>query len=192
MSVLHKYKILKELGNGMNGTTYLASHNNKKYALKIEKIFEKDIKKSTSSPTWREIEFCKYMNKKYPDQFLTLYEHEIINNCEHEQKFSIDIKTFKKSVQNTLIEKNKSTFCSVKVYSLVDTTLRKLKDNLTDKEAMSIMVQVANIVYILHEHGYTHNDLHLDNIGVKYTDKKYITILGKQVPTYGRLIQPIQ
>ncbi len=54
------YKIIKELGAGLFGTTYLVEYKEKgisnifkkpkKYALKIEKILEKDIKKSSKSP----------------------------------------------------------------------------------------------------------------------------------------------
>lgn len=38
---LDECKIIKKLGQGMAGTTYLVSYKNKKYALKIEKIPKK-------------------------------------------------------------------------------------------------------------------------------------------------------
>ena len=37
----------------------------------------------------------------------------------------------------------------------------------------------------MHKEGYTHNDLHPGNIGIIYTDKKYIKIFDENVPTFG-------
>lgn len=80
-------KVIKEIGSGMIGTTYLVKDKkNNKYALKIEKIFEKDIKKSLKSNIWREIEFSNNLGKKYPDQFMYLYNYQIIKNCSNTQE----------------------------------------------------------------------------------------------------------
>ena len=72
-------RIGKKLGFGMVGTTYLAKDkDNNKYALKIEHVLPKDIKKSLASAIWREIEFANTMGKKYPDQFMKVYDYKII------------------------------------------------------------------------------------------------------------------
>lgn len=57
-------------------------------------------------------------------------------------------------------------------YEYVDTTLDKLKLN----ELYSILIQLSYIIYIMNKHGYTHNDLHMNNIGIKKTNKKYSNI----------------
>jgi hypothetical protein len=41
----------------------------------------------------------------------------------------------------------------------------------------------------MNKNGYTHNDLHHYNIGIKKTKNKYIKILGKKIPTYGKIIK---
>ena len=65
----NKYKIIKEIGIGMMGTVYLIEdQQNNKYAMKIEKNLEEQINKSLKYDLWREIEFQKTMNKKYPNQ----------------------------------------------------------------------------------------------------------------------------
>ena len=86
MDTINKYKIIKKIKSGGQGSVFLTKYNNKKYALKIEKIIEKDITKNLGSIYWREIEFTTYMNKKYPNLFLKLYAHDIVNNY----NFSLD------------------------------------------------------------------------------------------------------
>ena len=55
---INNVKILKKLGNGMAGIIYLVLINKKRYALKIEKIAKKYVKKNSSSREWREIDFA--------------------------------------------------------------------------------------------------------------------------------------
>lgn len=54
---LDNIKIIKSLGKGMHGTIYLVKNidTKTKYAMKAEKVFKKDIKKSFKSVLWREI-----------------------------------------------------------------------------------------------------------------------------------------
>ena len=48
----------------------------KKYAMKVEQVFEKDLEKNLKSVIWREIDFAKNMSKKYPQQFMKIYDYE--------------------------------------------------------------------------------------------------------------------
>ncbi len=182
---IDKYKIIKELGHGMAGTIYLAKLGNKKFALKIEKISEKNIKKNTEFSEWREIDFSEKFGNKYPEQFIKLIKYDIVDNCKHNQVYPGDLKYLPEQVANYFIEKNKSKYCIRKVYSLVDFDLTKIIDNLDKKQIYSLIVQNAYIIYLLNSNGYSHNDLHSQNIGVIKTKKKYIKILGCDVPTLG-------
>ena len=167
------YKIIKELGSGVFGTTYLVKKGNKEYALKIEKILEKDIKEDLSSPVWREINFAKNLGDLYPNQFMKLYDYDIIDTCSHKQKYPDYIKYFNKELQDSLAEKVQSTYCSRKVYSLIDITLADVIKKIRDQNQIySIIIQICYIVYLMNKHGYTHNDTHSGNIGIKYTKKK--------------------
>jgi len=178
-----EFKILKKIGIGGQGEINLVEIKNKKYVLKLEKIFEKDIKKNLSSTFWREIEFNNTICNKYPHFFYQLYNYDIINNC----NFKLDnpYKIF------YIDELNKSNYCSRKIYEYVDTTLDKIIDKLKLHELYSILAQISYAIYIMNKHGYTHNDLHLLNIGIKKTKIKYIDIFDKKIPTYGNNVKII-
>jgi serine/threonine protein kinase len=57
---MNNFIILKKLGNGVFGTTYLIKNKSdgKKYALKRQKILNSEVEKSTKSKIWREIKFA--------------------------------------------------------------------------------------------------------------------------------------
>ena len=90
---LDDYKIIKKIGKGFSGTTYLVKKNGKSYALKIQKILESDIKKSLRIEHWREIEFCKKFANKHPEHFMTLYDYDI--TISYDYKWDIYIEMMK-------------------------------------------------------------------------------------------------
>ena len=184
---LNKCKIIKELGQGMVGQTHLVELDCIKYALKIEKIPELNAseKFDTKYPEWREIEFSQEFGNKYPDQFIKLYAWDIIDNCDYVNPS--DFSYLPEEVQKRLQEKIDSKLCIRKLYSLVDTSLSKIIKTLDKKQLYSLIIQTANIIWLLGTEGYSHNDLHGQNIGVVFTDKKYINVLKNNIPipTYG-------
>lgn len=186
---LDKCKILKELGHGMVGTTYLVELNSIQYALKIEKIPESHVLKkfNTKYSEWREIEFSEQFGNKYPEQFIKLYSWDIIDNCEYLNPN--DFSYLPEEVQIRLQEKLDSKYCIRKLYSLVDTDLSKIIKYFNKKQIYSLIIQTAHIIWLLSTEGYTHNDLHGQNIGVIYTDKQFINILNEKIPipTYGNI-----
>jgi hypothetical protein len=183
---INKATILKKLGNGMAGITYLIKLKNKEYALKIEKIPEKyALKKNLNSREWRDIDFSLTFANNYPEQFTVLYKYDIINDCKHIQEFPKDLNTFSTHVQKIFIEKNNSKYCIRKVYSLIDTILNDIIDSFTKPQFYSMMAQLTYIIHLMRENGYTHNDLHSKNIGIVKTNKKYLTILNNKIPLLG-------
>jgi hypothetical protein len=184
---IDKYKITKKLGSGVYGTTYLVKKNNIKYALKIEKILNKEIKEDSSSPVWRDIYFAKYFGNLYPDHFMKIHEYDIIDNCKHEQIYPEYIKYYNKKLQDSLSERIQSNFCSRKIYSLIDSPLKDIIPRLKNQnEIYSIIIQICYIIYLMNKHNYTHNDINNDNIGVIYTNKdKHLKIFNEDIPTYG-------
>jgi serine/threonine protein kinase len=190
-------KIIKKLGSGMFGTAYLSKYNNKKYVLKIQKILDEDIKKNYKSSVWRELDIYKYISEmKKTDQifFTRLYDYKIINKCNHNQKISL------------LSENNNSDyiFKQLKESKYCVKFLLEYKGNMTltkylekrkpsIKQIISIMIQICNIIYILYLAGYSHNDLHSNNLMVNKTNKKYFnfSVFNKKIPYMGIQISVI-
>ena len=177
-----------KLGSGMVGTTYLAIYKKKKYAVKIEKIAEYKKDYNLKFQDCREIEFSLNFANNYPEQFIYLYAYDIIDNCPHIQEYpGGSFPThLPPQVLKSLKEKLDSNFCIRKVYSLIDTTASKIFPTLTVKQLYSYVAQVAYIIWLMNSNGYTHNDLHGENIGVMYVNKnKKITIFDNIIPTFG-------
>jgi hypothetical protein len=188
---IDKFIIVKELGYGMFGTVYMVRYKTKYYALKIEKIIKENIIRDIKYPEWREIEFSEKFGNQYPNQFIKLFAYDIITNCEHVQKYPHDGSNLPPNRQQKIKEKISSTYCIRKIYSLVDTTCKKIVNNLDLKQLYSMIIQTAYIIDLLNKNGYSHNDLHSENIGVKYTKKKYIKIYDKDIPTFGYIYKAI-
>ena len=96
---LNEVKLGQILGKGMFGQTYSVCYDNKKYALKIQKILKKDMNKSSKSGIWREIKFYKFIDSlsKYEQTyFMKMHKYEF-HKCDHKYKrpFKIQKKKFK-------------------------------------------------------------------------------------------------
>ena len=189
------YKIIKQLGNGMFGTVYLVSHNNINYAYKIEHILSSEYKNYKNSNSNDEIEFSIKFANNYPNQFIQLKDYDFIKECIHKQRYSMKLtkKTFGKEIVSSFKKIAKSPYCCRKIYTLVDTSLDKLKDfhKFNHNQLYSMLIQLYYGLYLMHSHGYIHSDLHPGNIGIVNTTETYITILNKKIPTYGRIYKII-
>ena len=74
IDIFDKIKIIKIIDKGIFGTIFLVENTQdiqERYALKIQKINESDIKENYSSKVWREIDFAKYVSQ-YQNQFWEL------------------------------------------------------------------------------------------------------------------------
>ena len=179
---LDKLNIIKELGYGYNATVYLVEYKNKLYAYKIEKISEKNIPFIDE-----EINFSLKFANKYNTQFIKLYKYDIIDNCTHKQK----LKSKLENLSEKQIEKRKSKYCFIRLYSLVDTTLGDRNLKLDQNQVYSLIIQMSYINYLLHKYKYYYGDLNLANIGVVKTNKKNIKIMNKNIPTFGYIYKVI-
>ena len=188
----------KVLGRGMNGTIYLVKDkNNNKYAMKIQHIMPSNIEKSLKHQTWRENEFALVMNKKYPKQFMKLYDYKIDNKCNHKQSwegFPFKMKDLSKAEQLYYTKLFASPYCFIKLWSLIDLTIHDLLNSwksFNSKMYYDILIQSINIIYLINKDGYFHNDFHTRNIGLVKTKDKYINILGSKIETHGYIVQAL-
>lgn len=185
--MIDNYKKIKKLGSGGQGVVYLVMKNSNKFALKIDHIIDSDIHKNLKSYIWRDIEFSNYMFNKYPNHFIKLIEYDFIDNCKNKYKIKIPIDNLTQQIN----EINNCNLCSRRIYQYVDYTLDKIIDKINIQQVYSIIIQLAYIIYIMHNEGYVHGDLHEYNIGIIITKKKYITILNYKVKTFGYIVKLI-
>ena len=189
-------EIIKEIGAGVNGTTYLVKYKNKDYAMKIQHILDEDRIVDFNKALWRELEPYNYIETlKKEDQyfFARLYGYNIYDQCKHIQK-----RFFRKKKENTQIRNLKkldeSDWCVKYLMDFKGTqTLKEFinKKNLSIYQIYSIMLQICKIIYVLYEGGYSHNDLHLDNIMITPTKKKTFNLMNRRIPYNGYQISAI-
>ena len=183
----NEIKILKELGAGMVGTTYLAEYKHKQYALKIQHILEEDKIKDFKNEMWRELDLYEYINNLDKEEqlfFTRLHEYKIYNDCKHIQKRPFALKA-NNEFHNKLKKLDESDWC---VKYLLDykgnMTLHKFLSTkkLTEQQIYSLMLQICKIIYTLYKGGYAHGDLHPQNIMITKTTKKYFNFMDKKIP----------
>lgn len=179
------YKIIKEIGIGMLGTVYLVMDNlGNEYAMKIEHILKNDDVKN-------EIIFSNEMYKKYPNHFLKIHDSWIDKKCDHVQdwkKQGFSLELFDKPVQNYYKKLFSSQYCSIKIYSLIDLTLKDIYKRITNKQYYDIFIQCLYVMYLCDKSGYLHRDWKMDNIGLVKTNNKYIKIFNKKIKTHGYFV----
>lgn len=170
--------IQTKLGEGKQGKVFLGldkSNSYKKYAVKISKIFYTNYLKSYL----REIKFANLMYAKYPDHFLKLYDYEFeFNNHTILKLYDFDT--------------NKTYLLTI--WSLIDLTLKELINSwytFNYKIYFDLFIQIIYCAYLINNEGYVHRDLKTENIGLVYTNKKYIDILGTIIPTHGFIVKII-
>lgn len=187
---LNELQPIKTLGAGMLGTTYLVKVGDTKYALKLQHILPSDRVQSFKKEMWREFDLYAYINQLPPSKqlfFTRLHKFEIVNDCTHIQK-----RPFKISDNNPfareLLRLDASKYC---VKYLIDykgsTTLEQYlyHHNPTVQQSYSILLQMCNMMLILFDGGYSHNDLHTGNIMINKTNLTSFRCLNHTVPFYG-------
>ncbi len=189
-----RYKIIKKLGTGLNGSVYLVEDlkNHKKYAYKIQKIFENDLLDNYKSLIVRQLDFYEHIIKKYPKQFMDIINYYITTDCTYQPDYNVSL--IPKAYQKKALERIESKLCVHFIYSLIDNTIIDYIlswEKFNYKKFYSLFLQTLYIIYILDSNNYHHNDLHGFNIGIIHTHKEYINILDKKIPTYGNNIQII-
>tara|TARA_Y100000590_G_scaffold419776_1_gene521824 strand:- start:59 stop:1207 length:1149 start_codon:yes stop_codon:yes gene_type:complete len=187
---LTKIEVVKNIGTGMSGTTYLIILDGKKYAMKIQHILENDRKQDYNVEFWREIDLYNYIGKMKSKNrcfFTQLYAYEIYNDCKHVQKREWQVDPNSKFGRK-IAKLDKSPWCIKYITDYKgETVLREYmeKHKLSRKQKYSILLQVCKIIMLLYQGGYMHRDLHSNNIMVTSTNKKYFSLMGKHIPYYG-------
>jgi serine/threonine protein kinase len=165
-----KIKVVKKLGAGMWGTVYLIDYENKKYAMKVQKILEEEKTQNPKYPIWRELLFFNDVNKMPRDAqkfFCRLHGYKIQECGKYKHirpknvpQNSIFFEKFK--------EMNASNICILLVMDYLGSI--SLYDYLQTippaKKIYTILLQICKINKIMSDMKYSHNDLHPSNLMV--------------------------
>jgi serine/threonine protein kinase len=155
-----KYNIIKELGHGTYGTTYEVEYNNERFALKKQKVLEKDINNKESN-IWKELKFYKWIEKLDKNDkkfFMRLHKWNFDNSCTLNQQRTIH--------NDYLKELDKSKHCMNLLLDLKEGNLNQLNLNLNLNydEKKSLLIQILYIIYLLRKDKWIHGDIHPANI----------------------------
>lgn len=191
-------KIIKKINAGIYGTTYLCKYKEKTYAMKIQHILEKDQNKDYNNELWREMDLYKYIDKmpKREQLFFTkLYGYEIFNNCTHKQ-IRPHVVDFNDTKNKLLKKLDESEWCVKYLLEYKDKLtlgkfLIKYSYKLKLEQIYSILLQIINIIMLLHKGGYSHNDLHTDNIMICKSNKKHFMMNDKKIFYHGYQLSAI-
>jgi serine/threonine protein kinase len=168
-----KIKVIKKLGAGMWGTVYLIDYENKKYAMKVQKILEEEKSRNPKFPIWRELLFFNDVNKMPRDAqkfFCRLHGYKIQECGKYKHirpknvpENSIFVKKFK--------EMNTSNICVVLVMDYLGSIslYDYLQTSPPAKKIYTILLQICKINKIMSDMKYSHNDLHPSNLMVTQT-----------------------
>jgi serine/threonine protein kinase len=189
---MNQFKIISILGKGIKGTVFLVEDKEKQqYALKIEQIDQHDLD-SEDSQVKKEIEFSDHFSNQYPTHFMKILSYNN-DKCDYVHTLSDDRwKIMSKKEYDYYQTLFKSKYCSIKLSTIVDTTLFDVMYDISNPNIInSLLIQVLYIAYVIQLDGYMHRDFKPKNIGIVYTKDKYVMILDKKIPTNGMILQAI-
>jgi len=66
-------EVIKKIGAGIKGTTYLIKSHGNNYAMKIQHILEKDKKSDFNNELWREIDLYNYIRRIKLKNLIIIY-----------------------------------------------------------------------------------------------------------------------
>ncbi len=162
------YQIIGKLESGFNGLVYFikTENDNKVYILKRQKILASQRKKNYDHEVWREIDFSEkvnLMNQNDQKFFMIIYDYNIIK-CTDKLEF---YQQFEVILQDKNIKKlYDSNWCLDIIYQYKNQPIYDLikKNKLSLKDIYHLIIQVLHAIILMKNEGYTHNDLHFNNI----------------------------
>ena len=196
-----KVSALKKLAAGMYGTTYRCKYRNKEYVLKVQHILDSDRHNDYSSGIWRELDLYEYiahLPKSIQPFFTRLYGYSIYDNCTHRQvrPCEIDFADTTDRLAQKLKALDESTWGIKQLFEYkrgvtASAFLIKHAQSLAPTQLYAIILQIVHIAMLLFQGGYSHDDMHTDNLMIAATRKKYFSMNGNQVRYHGYQVSAI-
>ncbi len=180
------YARLGLLGAGIYGTTYEVQEpgpNKQHYAFKVQKISPEHRTPNDEYPLWREVDFHKdFVGALSPTEaqfFIKLYDYEVINNCQHQQKRT-KIRTIinpKNKWEQKIYDLDRSPYCAYFLMELVrGVTISEYYHQILQqpgnkvpsrKIIINLAQQFLKCLELLSKSGYAHNDEHFGNLMIE-------------------------
>lgn len=185
--MLIKYKIIKKLGSGFNGTSFLVKDKlNNKYVLKQSTLPTK-ITKKRKKEIETVVKFSNEMYKLNQNHFSKLYQHKIHRDCKIIKKTQ-NVTVFGNNEKNFKNEQ-KSKNCVKYLFDFKEHMFEDVKINKHNWN--SFITQMIYIIYLMKKKKWTQNDLNLGNVAYNKTNLKTIKIkINKneyEVKTFGKI-----
>lgn len=156
------------IGIGTSHKVYLfKDEDGNKMVKRLKRVTKNEVNLHNSSNSQiNEIIFALEMNSLYPDQFIKLHNFAFFKSNDKHPNFKIMTKKYLSQIK-------KDKLAILTTYEYVDKILSNKLDN-------NIICQILHCLYLIQKHGYTHSDIHFENIGINLTEKN-INILGHSI-----------
>ena len=160
-------KLIRTLGYGYIGTTYLTEINSEQFVTKLEK-FDGDM--TLSGAYARQIAFDRAVAKNHPDVFMTISSIKLVKNSKHIQK--VPTKPGFDEKVSAIVNARKHAFI-FNYLPLLDGTYASVKDILTPKQELSMLWQITYGINAMASAGFRHRDISARNIMYKKIDDEF-------------------
>lgn len=180
-------EIIKALGNGIYGVTYLANYHNNLVAFKKAHILKSDID-NKQSRYHAMLAFYEQVANKFPNHFTHLIKYEIIENCKFDFGQEANGIKAKKEVHESpyclymittpVLEDTLKNWYNSFVMNLNDIESNEL-DGFRRKvrnEIYAFLTQYVYIYYIMESFGWYHTDSKWKNVMYLKEEKEFINI----------------
>lgn len=171
-------EIIKKLGSGGYGVTYLARMGNDLVAFKKAHILSSDID-DQKSRYHAMLAFHDKVAKKYPNNFVQLIKHAIIKNCKFDHREKLATQTSKHclyTITTPVLEDTLKTWYNNMIEVLYEYPVNNDNKLKIRNEVYSFLIQFLYIYHIMENHGWYHADLQWKNIMYLKNEEKFTNI----------------
>lgn len=186
---MEQIKVIKKLSDGLYGSTYIVTKNNKKILMRTRKVLLEELEKSYKSEIWRDLDIYQYINSLSKNEscfFTRLIDYNIKGECQsNKEKLSFMFNNQEKKLSK--IHNSKLCINMFLEYTGNITLLSEfmIKQKKYTKKLQSLMIQFINIFMILEKGGYSPGLTYFSNFIVKKTTKKTFVCNKKRYSYHG-------
>lgn len=172
--VLEKLELImiQNLDSGWNGDSFIVKNNKDELlVLKLERMDKYNENNKFESEYYRQIDFNQLVARKYPNKFIVLEDHGIIENCVFSHSKTDEVmKSNNEKRKARFIRKNSQSNCYYLLYKpVLDGTFKSVQDEVKNNEELLLdfLIQIIESINIYRKLGFIHTDVNITNIMFK-------------------------